>query len=199
VNAFVEAARALLRDRHPANMVLLRGFARYPSLPTFRERFGLRAAAIAAYPMYRGLARLAGMEVLPTGMTIAEQLATLRERWADFDFFYVHVKRTDTAGEDGDFAAKVKAIEEVDRALPALVALRPDVLAVTGDHSTPAALRAHSWHPVPVLLWAKTCRPDTVTTFGERACAAGGLGHLLGRDLLTVMLAHAGRLTKFGA
>ena len=199
VNAFVEKARALLKDRHPANMVLLRGFARHPALPTFRERFGLRAAAIPVYPMYRGLARLAGMEILPTGTTIAEQLATLRERWAEFDFFYVHVKRTDTAGEDGDFAAKVAAIEEVDRALPALVALRPDVLAVTGDHSTPAALRAHSWHPVPVLLWAKTCRPDTVTTFGERFCAAGGLGHLPGRELLPVMLAHGGRLTKFGA
>ena len=199
VNAFVEKARALLKDRHPANMVLLRGFARHPALPTFRERFGLRAAAIPVYPMYRGLARLAGMEILLTGTTVAEQFATLRERWAEFDFFYVHVKRTDTAGEDGDFAAKVAAIEEVDRALPALVSLRPDVLAVTGDHSTPATLRAHSWHPVPVLLWAKTCRPDTVTTFGERACAGGGLGHLPGRDLLTVMLAHAGRLTKFGA
>ena len=199
VNAFVEKARALLKDRHPANMVLLRGFARHPALPTFRERFGLRAAAIPVYPMYRGLARLAGMEILPTGTTIAEQLATLRERWAEFDFFYVHVKRTDTAGEDGDFAAKVAAIEEVDRALPALVALRPDVLAVTGDHSTPAALRAHSWHPVPVLLWAKTCRPDTVTTFGERPCAVGGLGHLPGRELLPLMLAHGGRLTKFGA
>ena len=199
VNAFVEKARALLKDRHPANMVLLRGFARHPALPTFRKRFGLRAAAIPVYPMYRGLARLAGMEILPTGTTIAEQLATLRERWAEFDFFYIHVKRTDTAGEDGDFAAKVAAIEEVDRALPALVALRPDVLAVTGDHSTPAALRAHSWHPVPVLLWAKTCRPDTVTTFGERPCAAGGLGHLPGRELLPLMLAHGGRLTKFGA
>ena len=199
VNAFVEGARGVLRDHHPANMVLLRGFARHPALPTLRERFGLRAAAIAVYPMYRGLARLAGMEVLPTGTTIAEQVATLRKHWADFDFFYVHVKRTDTAGEDGDFAAKARAIEEVDRALPALVALGPDVLAVTGDHSTPAALRAHSWHPVPVLLWARTCRPDTVTTFGERACEAGGLGHLPGRELLPVMLAHAGRLTKFGA
>lgn len=199
VNAFVEKARAALRDHHPANMVLLRGFARHPALPTFRERFGLRAAAIAVYPMYRGLARLAGMEILPTGTTIAEQFATLRERWGDFDFFYVHFKRTDTAGEDGDFAGKVKAIEEVDRALPALLALRPDVLAVTGDHSTPAALRAHSWHPVPVLLWAKTCRPDTVATFGERPCTGGGLGHLPGRDLLPLMLAHAGRLTKFGA
>jgi 2,3-bisphosphoglycerate-independent phosphoglycerate mutase len=199
VNAFVEAARGVLRDQHPANMVLLRGFARHPALPTLRERFGLRAAAIAVYPMYRGLARLAGMEILPTGTTAAEQFATLRERWAEFDFFFVHVKRTDTAGEDGDFAAKARAIEEVDRALPALMALGPDVLAVTGDHSTPAALRAHSWHPVPVLLWARTCRPDTVTSFGERACEAGGLGHLFGRDLLTVMLAHAGRLTKFGA
>ncbi|HEV8661974.1 MAG TPA: 2,3-bisphosphoglycerate-independent phosphoglycerate mutase [Candidatus Methylomirabilis sp.] len=199
VNAFVEKARAALRDHHPANMVLLRGFARHPALPTFRERFGLRAAAIAIYPMYRGLARLAGMEILPTGTTIADQLATLRERWGDFDFFFIHFKRTDTAGEDGDFAAKVGAIEEVDRTLPALLALRPDVLAVTGDHSTPAALRAHSWHPVPVLLWAKTCRPDTVATFGERPCTGGGLGHLPGRELLPLMLAHAGRLTKFGA
>ena len=199
VNAFVAEAGRRLADQPAANMVLLRGFARHPSLPTFKELYGLNPGAIAVYPMYLGLARLAGMAPLPTGPSVAEEFSALEGHWAAHDFHFLHVKKTDSTGEDGNFDAKVAAIEEVDRALPALVALGPDVLAVTGDHSTPAALRAHSWHPVPVLLWAKTCRPDAVSTFGERLCAAGGLGHLPGRELLPLMLAHAGRLTKFGA
>lgn len=200
VQDFIDQARERLADRHPANMLLLRGFAAKPDWPTMPDVFGLRAAAIAGYPMYRGLSRLVGMQVLETGSDFAAELATLKQHWADFDFFYVHVKPTDSAGEDGDFARKARLIEEVDTHIPRLLDLQPDVVVVTGDHSTPARLRAHSWHPVPVLLWSENCRPDAVTQFGERACLAGALGpHFPGADLLPLALANALRLTKFGA
>ncbi|MFQ5840592.1 MAG: phosphoglycerate mutase, partial [Candidatus Methylomirabilales bacterium] len=199
VNAFVSEARQVLRDQPQANMVLLRGFARHPNLPTYRDLYGLRAAAVAVYPMYRGLAKLAGMETLKTGTTVADEFRTLEQHYPSYDFFFFHVKGTDAAGEDGDFDQKVRIIEEVDTRLPALLKLDPDVIVVTGDHSTPAVLRAHSWHPVPVLLYSRTCRPDGVPEFSERACAGGGLGHLLGKELMPLALANAGRLTKFGA
>ncbi|MFQ5848488.1 MAG: 2,3-bisphosphoglycerate-independent phosphoglycerate mutase [Candidatus Methylomirabilales bacterium] len=199
VNAFVERAQSLLKDRHPANMVLLRGFAVHPNLPTFQELYQLRPAAIAVYPMYRGLAKLAGMEALATGPSVRDEFEVLRQHWQAYDFFYLHVKRTDSAGEDGNFSAKVAVIEEVDREIRALAALHPDVLVVTGDHSTPAALKAHSWHPVPVLLSSARCRPDAVQEFSERGCLQGGLGHLRGKEILPLVLAHALRLAKFGA
>jgi 2,3-bisphosphoglycerate-independent phosphoglycerate mutase len=199
INAFIEEARLLLREKHPANMILLRGLAKHPNLPTFQELYQLRAAAIAVYPMYRGLGKLAGMEALGTGPSVREEFETLRRHWQAYDFFYVHVKGTDTAGEDGNFPAKVAVIEEVDREIPALLALRPDVMIVTGDHSTPAAIKAHSWHPVPILLSARWCRPDGVQEFSERGSLQGGLGRLRGKEILPLTLAHALRLVKFGA
>lgn len=197
---FLEKARQALKGQEPANMVLLRGFASKPSWPTMQTVFGLHAAAIAAYPMYRGLARLIGMEILETGEKVAEEFDTLETHWNDFDFFYLHVKKIDSAGEDGDFQRKVNLIEEVDELIPRLRKLAPDVLVVTGDHSTPSALAYHSWHPVPALLWSRHCRPDRVRTFGERACMQGGLGpRFPATDLMPLALANAGRLEKFGA
>jgi 2,3-bisphosphoglycerate-independent phosphoglycerate mutase len=200
VNSFVSQARQLLADQRPANMVLLRGFSQHPRIPAFADVYGLKPAAIAVYPMYRGLARLVGMDLLDSpGRSPADEFATLAAHWNEYDFFYVHIKGADSAGEDGDFARKVGVIEEVDRALPALLALHPDVLMVGADHSTPALLKAHSWHPVPFLLSARTCRPEGVPGFGERACARGGFGRFPADQVMTAALAHAGRLTKYGA
>ncbi len=198
-NAFVAEARRRLAEQPAANMVLLRGFASHPSLPTFKALYGLNPGAIAVYPMYRGLARLAGMAPLPTGPSVAEEFDTLEAHWRAHDFIYLHVKHTDTAGEDGDFDAKVAAIEAVDAQVPRTLALNPGVVVVTGDHSTPAALKEHSWHPVPFCLWGPNCRPDAVQQFSEKACAAGQYARLRGPDLLPLALANAGRLTKFGA
>ena len=199
VNAFVEQARRLLADAGPANMVLLRGFDRLPDLPRFPDVFGLRAAAIAAYPMYRGLAKVVGMDVVKTGTTFADELATLREHWQSYDFFFVHYKDTDKAGEDGDFDAKVAALERFDALLPEVEALRPDVLVVSGDHATPSILAAHGWQPVPVLVSSRYAGADPVTAFTERACASGTLGTLPAQQLMPLVMANALRLTKFGA
>src|SRR6266850_732967 len=199
VNRFVAEARRLLADALPANMVLLRGFDQLPKLPRFPEVFGLRSAAIAAYPMYRGLAKLVGMEVLKTGTSFDDELATLREQWDTHDFFFLHYKDTDKAGEDGDFDAKVRALERLDRAIPEIRALKPDVLIVSGDHATPSVLAAHGWQPVPVLVWSRYCGPDGVTAFTERACGAGSLGVIPAQHLMPLVMANALRLTKFGA
>ena len=199
VNRFVEAARPLLKDAAPANMLLLRGFDRQPDLPRLPEVFGLKAAAIAAYPMYRGLARLVGMEVLKTGSTFADEVTTLREHWSAYDFFFLHYKDTDKAGEDGDFDGKVAALERFDAHLPDILALRPDVLVVSGDHATPSVLKGHGWQPVPALIWSAYCGADPVRHFTERACAAGTLGLLAAQDLMPLVMANALRLTKFGA
>jgi 2,3-bisphosphoglycerate-independent phosphoglycerate mutase len=199
VNAFVaEAARVLAQDA-PTNMVTLRGFARYPKIATMQEVYGVRPVAIAVYPMYKGLARLVGMEIAEAGATLADQMETLRRLWDQYDFFFLHYKYTDSTGEDGNFAAKVEMIERLDAEMPKVRALQPDVLIVTGDHSTPSKLRSHSWHPVPTLLWARTCRPDPVSEFGESHCLRGGLGQFQAKYLLPLALAHAGRLGKFGA
>jgi 2,3-bisphosphoglycerate-independent phosphoglycerate mutase len=199
VNAFIARAAQALADERPANGVLMRGLSARPALPGFRERFRLRAAAIAAYPMYRGVAQLAGMELFPVGERVADAFAAAAEHWRDFDFFFIHVKGTDMAGEDGDFAAKVAVIEEVDRALPSLLALEPDVLCVTGDHSTPVAIRGHSWHPVPAMVRSRWCGADGAPRFHEKSCRGGSLGTLASRDLMAVLLANAGRLDKYGA
>jgi 2,3-bisphosphoglycerate-independent phosphoglycerate mutase len=199
VSAFVEEASRRLRDAAPANMVLLRGFDQLPALPRFPEAFGLRAAGIAAYPMYRGLARLVGMDVLKTGATLAEEVSALAAHWDSYDFFFVHYKDTDQAGEDGDFAGKVAALERLDAELPGIVRLHPDVLAVTGDHASPAVLRGHSWHPVPVVVVGAYAAPDAVERFSERACAAGSLGTLPAHHLMPLLMANALRFTKFGA
>ena len=199
VNTFIDEARRRLADAAPANMILLRGFDQLPELPRFPEVYGLRAAAIAAYPMYRGLAKLVGMDVLKTGGTFADEIATLREHWQAYDFFFVHYKDTDKAGEDGDFDAKVAALERFDGFIPSIRELGADVLVVTGDHSTPSVLAAHGWQPVPVLVWSRYCGADPVTAFTERACAAGTLGVLPAHHLMPVVMANALRLTKFGA
>lgn len=200
IDEFAAAAREALADHHPANMVLLRGFSQKPDWPTMEQAFGLKAAAIAGYPMYRGVAKLIGMEVIETGATTEEEFETLKQNWTDFDFFYVHVKKVDSAGEDGDFDRKVSIIEDVDRRLPKLLELKPDMLIVTGDHSTPSVLKSHSWNPVPVLMHSKYCRTDSVTEFGERACMAGGLGcRFPAVDMLPIALANTLRLEKFGA
>jgi 2,3-bisphosphoglycerate-independent phosphoglycerate mutase len=198
-NRFIAQARALLRGEKTANMVLLRGFSHVPGLPSMSELFRLRPAAIASYPVYRGLAKLVGMAVLPTGPGLEDALNTLAQNWARYDFFFVHVKEADMAGEDGDFDRKVRVIEEVDGQLPRVLALKPDVLVVTGDHSTPALLKGHSWHPVPFLLYSSTCRPDGIAEFGERACGRGALGLFPSLHVLPLALAHAGKLVKYGA
>jgi 2,3-bisphosphoglycerate-independent phosphoglycerate mutase len=200
VNQWVARAREILADQHPANMVTLRGLDKNPGLPSMKLVYGLRAGAIAAYPMYRGAARLVGMDILPTGDTLEEETETLTKHWADYDFFFLHVKKTDSAGEDGDFDRKVHLIEQVDSlVVPAIEELEPDVLVVTGDHSTPALLRAHSWHPVPILLYSRHCRSDATSEFSERACAAGSLGRFPATDIMPLAMANALRLTKFGA
>jgi len=201
VNEWIAAARVILKDHSPANSLNLRGLAKDPGLPGFGDVYGLKAAAIATYPMYRGVAKLVGMEVLPVaGEAVEAEVETLRAHWDSYDYFFFHVKKTDSAGEDGDFERKVSVIEHVDEAVvPAILDLNPDVLVVTGDHSTPAALRSHSWHPVPTLLSSRYCRPDGIAEFGERACARGSLGVFPATDELPLALAYALRLNKYGA
>ena len=195
----VDQARKVLFDEARANMILLRGYARYRRYPSIQERFGLNALAIASYPMYRGIARLLGMDIALPMNSIKAEVDALQENYAKYEFFFVHVKPTDSTGEDGNFEAKVKVIEEVDTLIPLVTRLKPDVLVVTGDHSTPAVMASHSWHPVPLLLAAETCRPDRVERFGERDCSQGGLGRIPMVYLMGLALAHAKRLEKFGA
>lgn len=199
VNAWIAEATRVLADKHPANYVLLRGFAKHPALATIPEIYKLNPAAIAAYPMYRGLGQLVGMKVLPTGSTFADEIKTLKANWAEHDFFFLHYKYTDSTGEDGNFAAKVAAIEEVDRLLPEILSLKPDVIAVTGDHSTPSRLKAHSWHPVPFLLRSDWVIPDDVDHFAERACGRGQLGRFPSQEVMVHLMAHALKLQKYGA
>lgn len=200
VSQFLEQVRARLAGQHPANMVLLRGFSQHPVWPLVPEIYHLRAVGIASYPMYLGLAKLVGMEVAKAGENLEDPFMLLEKVWKDFDFFFVHIKPTDSAGEDGDFDRKVKLIEKVDKFIPRLFQLNPDVVIITGDHSTPAKLASHSWHPVPVLLWSRHCRADRVERFGERACLAGSLGpRFPAVDLMPLALANARRLEKFGA
>ena len=158
----------------------------------------MRAAAVAHYPMYRGLAKLVGMETPAVGPTLEDSFDVLRESWERFDFFFLHYKHTDAAGEDGDYARKVKMIEEVDRAIGVLTEMEPDVMIVTGDHSTPATMAAHSWHPVPFILRSKLARTDDCEQFNERALSHGLLGTFPAKDSLPLAMAHAGRLQKYG-
>ncbi|MBM3140035.1 MAG: 2,3-bisphosphoglycerate-independent phosphoglycerate mutase [Chloroflexi bacterium] len=199
VNEFASRARELLADREQANAVTLRGWAKRPELPQMPDLWKLRAAAVTVYPMYRGLARLVGMEALRGGDSIEGQIAIVREHWDRFDFFFIHHKGTDAAGEDGDFRRKSRAIDEFDAALAGLLDLKPNVLVVTGDHSTPATMAAHSWHPVPLLMYGDHVRIDDSHHFSETECARGGLGTIPAKDVLPLAFAHAGRLAKYGA
>jgi 2,3-bisphosphoglycerate-independent phosphoglycerate mutase len=196
---FTARARDLLADQQPANMILLRGLSAPPEIPSLRDVYGLDACAFAIYPMYRGLARLLAMHVPEAVDDLPAQVQQLESHWENHTFFFLHYKDTDSSGEDGNFDRKVDCIEALDALLPRIAACQPDVLIVTGDHSTPSRLRNHSWHPVPVLLSAATCRPDVTTCFGEREASRGGLGQLEAKYLMPLALAHAGRLDKYGA
>jgi 2,3-bisphosphoglycerate-independent phosphoglycerate mutase len=200
-NQWIAEAKKILANEPKANSLTLRGFATDPNLEPFKDRYHLKAACVAVYPMYKGVSSLVGMDVIKfDGETPADEFAAVERIWNDYDFFFIHIKKTDSYGEDGNFDAKVHVIETVDEALPGLLKLNPDVLIITGDHSTPAKLKGHSWHPVPFLLSApETVRPDTQTQFGERACAMGGFGTMNSLEAMPLALAHAQRLTKFGA
>ncbi|QVL32812.1 2,3-bisphosphoglycerate-independent phosphoglycerate mutase [Telmatocola sphagniphila] len=199
VNQFVTAVGKVLASDVPTNGVTLRGFARYPKIGTMQEIYGLKSAAIAVYPMYKGLARLVGMDILDAGSTLNDQITTLKKVWNDYSFFFLHYKYTDSTGEDGNFPAKVDMIEKLDAAVPGILELNPDVFIVTGDHSTPSKLKSHSWHPVPTLIRAASARTDAVTRFSESTCLQGGLGQFQAMHLMLMAMAHAGRLGKYGA
>ncbi len=195
----IRQVKAILADEPKANMILARGFAKAPDWPTFAERWKVKPAAVAGYPMYRGVARLLGMPVVSRPTSADGICAETAKAMQDHTFVFSHFKYTDKTGEDGDLAAKVKRIEEMDAAIPALVAAKPDVLIVTGDHSTPPSLKAHSWHPVPVLMAAPHLRGGDGKAFDEVACRAGQIGTILSKELMPLALAHAGKLEKFGA
>jgi 2,3-bisphosphoglycerate-independent phosphoglycerate mutase len=199
LQVILDSAFDVLKDEKVANGIIARGIDAYHPFPTFFERYMLSARAIAKYPMYRGVARLVGMDGARVPDSDEETVAVLEEDFEDHDFHFVHFKAMDSRGEDGDFAAKKKAIEAVDALIPRVEALKPDVLMITGDHSTPSKMRAHSWHPVPVMIASRFTRPQPDATFGERSCSRGEIGLVQGRDLMTLALAHAGRLSKYGA
>jgi 2,3-bisphosphoglycerate-independent phosphoglycerate mutase len=196
---FIRQAREILKGQPKANGLTLRGFSGKPKLASYEEVYGLKAAAIAVYPMYKGLAKLVGMDIVGKPQTLDEQMTLLEQNWSKYDFFFIHYKYTDSTGEDGNFNAKVKKIEEYDSAVPRIMALKPDVIIATGDHSTPSMLASHSWHPVPTLLVAKNCRTDGCQKFGESECLRGGLGQFEAKYLMVLALANAGRLSKYGA
>ncbi len=200
IEKLVARCNAALAAEPKANSVLMRGISRMPRVETFQERTGLRPCAIAAYPLYRGVAKLCGMDLVDTGFSVADEIEALRGAWAGgYDFFFVHVKKTDSFGEDGNLEGKTKIIEEVDAQLPHLLDLAPDVVVVTGDHSTPCALKAHSWHPVPFLIHSKSCGMDDARAFTESECDRGGLGIFPARNIVELALANAGKLKKHGA
>ncbi|MCD6595057.1 2,3-bisphosphoglycerate-independent phosphoglycerate mutase [bacterium] len=200
VNKFIEMATEILAEEYPANTVLLRGYSKLADIKTSTEKYGMRAVCIAVYPMYRGLAKIVGMDTpqLP-GETTEDEFETVKKVWNDYDFFFVHIKKTDSYGEDGNFDGKVRKIEEVDEKLPMLLDLKPDVIAITGDHCTPSVHKSHSWHPVPLLLKGKYTFADDAKTFSERECAKGIIGHIPAEAIILLMMADAGKLKKFGA
>lgn len=199
VNDFLDEATDILSDSPQVNTILLRGFSKLPSIPTISELYKLKPIAIAHYPMYKGLAKLIGMKIIHPEKGLKALFKAVEKNYNDYNFFYIHVKKTDTAGEDGNFEAKKEAIEEVDRFLPGLLALQPEVLAVTSDHSTPCLLKSHSWHPNPFLLYSQASQPDKVMVFSEKECSQGYLGRFQAVYAMPLMLAHAGKLKKYGA
>lgn len=199
INQFIARAKEILASHHQANMLLLRGFSKQPQLPSMADIYRLKTAVIATYPMYCGLAKTVGMEILKTGRKMEDQLEILKHNFEEYDFFFIHIKETDAAGEDGDFNRKVASLEHLDKLLFNLTDLEPDVIVVTGDHSTPSLLKGHSWHPVPVLLYSRYCRPDSVNRFSESGCNTGGLGRISATNIMPLAMANALKLEKFGA
>ena len=198
VNDFVDQASQLLSPEERGNMVLLRGWAQLPSLPPMGDVYRINPAGIAAYPMYRGLATVANMKIIPTGHTFSDEVDTLHEEFANHDFFFIHYKPADAAGEDGDFDAKVKALEDLDPLIPRIRELNPDVFMVAGDHSTPAIMAAHSWHPVPFMLHSSLTRGEGVSGFDERNCNLGSIGSIPATNVMLLAMSHSGKLTKYG-
>ena len=198
VRSFTRQAREVLCERSSANMVLLRGFSALPDLPDMGKTYSLTPACIAAYPMYRGLAHLVGMTVIPTGKSFDDELDTLEKSFHEHDFFFLHYKPADAAGEDGDFAGKVETLEYLDARIPRLLDLDIDTLVVAGDHSTPAIMGSHSWHPVPLMVNSSIYAGDGVGEFNEWACASGSIGRIPAVNVMTIALANAGKLQKFG-
>ena len=198
-NEFIRQARNILMEEERANMVMLRGFSGMPHLPSMAHAYNLDPAAIAAYPMYRGLATVLGMKVIPTGSTFNEEVATLEKNYRKHDFFFIHYKPADAAGENGDFDTKVDVLEELDSYIPRLLELEPDVFLIAGDHSTPSIMANHSWHPVPLLLRSQWTKGEGLETFDERTCARGALGTIRAVNVMPLALAHAGKMAKFGA
>ncbi len=198
-NQFMAEAKKILATEKPANMILLRGFAKYRKFPLLSEIYKLNPACIAVYPMYKGVASLIGMQLLDSGETLNDEISALKKNFAKYDFFFLHVKKTDSAGEDGNFKEKVKVIEDFDKKLPQILKLKPDVLVISGDHSTPSILKAHSWHPVPLLIHSKYCRADKSRKFGESDCLQGGLGIIHATEIMNLAMANALKLQKYGA
>ncbi|MEW6007640.1 MAG: 2,3-bisphosphoglycerate-independent phosphoglycerate mutase [bacterium] len=199
VNQWISKAGKVLKEQYPANMVLLRGFASYLNIPSFKELYKLNPCCIATYPMYKGLARLVGMDVLDCGENLETQIETLHSSFSSYNFFFFHIKGTDKKGEDGDYEGKVKVIEEVDKIIPEILKLNPDLFVITGDHSTPALLKSHSWHPVPLALYSKYCIPDGIKEFSERNAASGSLGRFPMQELMGLALGYSKKLIKYGA
>ena len=198
VNQFVEQAAHLMSEEDRANMLLLRGFAQMPTLPPMGQVYRMNPAAIAAYPMYRGLATVAGMKVIPTGRQFADEVETMRQNFDAHDFFFIHYKPADAAGEDGDFDAKVRCLEELDPLIPAIRELQPDVFIVAGDHATPAITAGHSWHPVPFMLHSRLTRGEGIPAFNERACRQGSIGSIPATNVMLLGMSHAGKMAKYG-
>jgi len=201
INKFLEKAVEIIKEHHPANYILLRGFSKYPDIPQMQEIYKLTPAAIATYPMYRGLAQLVGMRILKTGEKTEDEIITLKQEYNNYDFFYIHIKETDAYGEDGNFSAKVRKIEEIDKIIPEFLSLKPDVLVITGDHSTPSVLHGHSWHPVPFLLYSNYTSgiEKNIKKFCERECLNGSLGIFPAINAMPLAMANALKLAKFGA
>lgn len=199
-NKFSEKVRSVLQSEKKANALSLRGFSCYPTVPHLQDIYQLNPACIAAYPLYRGVAKVVGMKILEVpGGEIRDEFECLKKHWKEHDFFFMHIKKTDSCGEDGNPQGKIKVIEEVDQHAAVLRALGPDVLVITGDHSTPPPMQSHGWHPVPALLWARFCGMDDTDRFDEISCIRGGLGTIPSYWLMELAMANAGKFKKFGA
>jgi 2,3-bisphosphoglycerate-independent phosphoglycerate mutase len=198
VNAFIKKAMEVLKEEPVANGILLRGFSKHPDIPRFPEKYRMDSLAITTYPMYRGIARVLGMSVEKAPADYREMVSILKEYYDRYQFFFLHVKETDVAGEDGNFKEKTRTIEFVDRIVPDIYDLKPKVLVVAGDHSTPCPLKGHSWHPVPLLIVADTGEADGIS-FHERNCLKGSIGTIYAKELMTLALAYGSKLDKYGA